>query len=60
MILNPYKLPIASSSRLGGIKAEAKTASETLEVKIDSSTGKLYAPAGVQTEIDPVFASTSI
>lgn len=43
MLINPYKLPIASEDRLGGIKAAEKT-TETVEVKIDTATGKLYVP----------------
>ena len=43
MLINPYKLPKASEERLGGIKAAEKT-TETAEVKIDTATGKLYAP----------------
>lgn len=39
-----YTLPQATESALGGIKASAKT-TETNEVKIDASTGKLYAQA---------------
>lgn len=39
-----YVLPQASATTLGGIKAAAKTSSETVEVKIDSSTGVLYVP----------------
>lgn len=38
-------IPQASSAALGGIIANEKTDTETAEVKIDSSTGKLYAPA---------------
>ena len=43
MLINPYKLPTASEERLGGIKAAEKT-TETVEVKIDTATGKLYVP----------------
>jgi len=35
--------PIASETDLGGIKAKPKT-DESVEVAIDSSTGKLYVP----------------
>lgn len=38
-----YILPIATSSRLGGILAKAKTEDDTVEVAIDSN-GKLYIP----------------
>ena len=37
-----YKLPIASSDTLGGIKADAKRETDTVPVRIDS-TGKLFA-----------------
>ena len=37
-----YTLPQATDTSLGGIKAEAKTADDTVEVKIDTATGKLY------------------
>ena len=40
------ELEIATETTLGGIKAEAKTDNETVEVKIDSSTGKLYTKSG--------------
>ena len=40
------KLGIATSERLGGIKAEEKTDNETEEAKIDPVTGKLYVPSG--------------
>lgn len=38
-----YALPQASEELLGGIKAKAKTV-ETVEVVIDTETGKLYVP----------------
>lgn len=38
-----YTLPQATEELLGGIKAKAKT-TETVEVAIDTVTGKLYAP----------------
>lgn len=34
----------ATSSTLGGIKAATKSAGDTVEIKIDSSSAKLYAP----------------
>lgn len=34
----------ASAAALGGIKAEASTAGDTVEVKIDATTSKLYVP----------------
>lgn len=37
-------IPQATSSVLGGVKGEAKTVSETVEVKIDGSTAKMYVP----------------
>ena len=39
-----YELEQATSSELGGIKAETKTDNETVEAKIDTTTGKLYVP----------------
>lgn len=38
-----YTLPQANENTLGGIKAKAKTV-ETVEVVIDTKTGKLYVP----------------
>lgn len=38
-----YVLPQATETKLGGIKAKAKT-NETVEIAIDGATGKLYAP----------------
>lgn len=38
-----YTLPQATENALGGIKAKAKT-DETVEVAIDSASGKLYVP----------------
>lgn len=35
----------ANSTTLGGIKAAAKGAGDTVEVKIDATTAKLYVPA---------------
>jgi len=40
-----YTLPQATDTGLGGIKAKAKT-TETSEIAIDTTTGKLYAPSG--------------
>lgn len=34
----------ATGSALGGVKAATKGAGETVEIKIDASTSKLYAP----------------
>lgn len=39
----PYVLPQATENALGGVKAKEKT-TETVEVAIDSNTGKLYVP----------------
>lgn len=38
-----YTLPQAKEDTLGGVKAKAKT-SETVEVAIDTATGKMYVP----------------
>lgn len=41
---------LATNTKIGGIKAEPKTDSDTVEARIDSSTGKLYvAPIGGST-----------
>lgn len=40
-----YTLPQATANILGGVKAKAKTI-ETVEVAIDTATGRLYVPAG--------------
>lgn len=39
----PYVLPQATENALGGVKAKEKT-TESVEVAIDSNTGKLYVP----------------
>ena len=39
-----YTLPTATEMKLGGIKAAQKTDKETVEVKIDPESGKLYVP----------------
>ena len=39
-------LETATETKLGGIRAATKTQDETVEVKIDPTTGKLYVPAG--------------
>lgn len=39
-------LEMATETKLGGIRAATKTQDETVEVKIDPATGKLYVPAG--------------
>ncbi len=44
---DPYVLPAAGASTLGGICAEPRTAAETQEVKIDQVSRRLYvAPTG--------------
>lgn len=52
----PYELPQATASALGGIKADEKTENETVEVKINTATGKLFAPAGSVGMINPMIA----
>lgn len=42
----PYSLPQANATTLGGIKANPKTDDDTQEVKIDTATGLLYTKAG--------------
>jgi len=42
-LYNNYVLPLAGAVR-GGIKADTKGAGDTVEVKIDGSTEKLYVP----------------
>lgn len=42
-----YILPQASANTLGGIKAAPKTNKETVEIKIDNATGKLFSPTGL-------------
>lgn len=42
----PYALPAATVLALGGIKALPKTASDTVEVKIDPQSSKLFVPSG--------------
>ena len=44
--IEPEVVLPARENRYGTIKAATRTANETAEVKIDTSTGKLYAPAG--------------
>lgn len=47
----PYELPIATTTTLGGIKAETKTDDDTQPVRIDTATGLLYTKAGVVPEV---------
>ena len=51
----PYTLPQATATTLGGVKAITKTI-EDVEVAIDESTGQLYVPP--MDETDPVFTSS--
>lgn len=46
---SPYELFMATESNLGGIKAANRIATQTEEVGIDSTTGKLYVYAPVAT-----------
>jgi len=39
-----YTLPQATNSALGGVKAAEKGSGDTIEVKIDTQSGKLYVP----------------
>ena len=53
-----YTLPQATDKILGGVKAKAKT-NETVEVAIDTTTGKLFVPAyptGAGAELDKTLA----
>lgn len=48
-----YELPIASSTQLGGVKPDDKTAEQTVPVGVDKA-GKLWVKAA--TEIDTILA----
>lgn len=48
-----YELPIASSTQLGGVKPDDKTADQTIPVGVDKD-GKLWVKAA--TEIDTILA----
>lgn len=48
-----YKLPVASSTQLGGVQPEDKTAEQTVPVGVDKD-GKLWVKAA--TEIDTILA----
>lgn len=53
-----YTLPQATDKILGGIKAKEKT-NETVEVAIDTATGKLFVPTyptGIEIELDKTLA----
>lgn len=45
----PYReeLPQADTGQLGGVKASPRQQSDTVEVRIDTSTGKLYVKPGI-------------
>lgn len=45
-------LETATETKLGGIRAATKTQDETVEVKIDPVTGKLYVPAAESTALE--------
>ena len=47
-----YKLEAATETTLGGIKAAQKTEEDTVEVKIDPETGKLYVPAAESGQLE--------
>lgn len=55
-----YTLPQANATTLGGIKASAKTSAETVEVKIDASTGKLYVPTGGESYTLPAATTSAL
>lgn len=48
----PYVLPQANATALGGVKANAKTDEDTQAVNIDPATGLLYTKAGTPDIID--------
>ena len=48
-----YKLPVANSTTLGGVKPVAKTSEMTQDVGVDSN-GKLYTKSGSGTEGDVI------
>lgn len=54
-VIEPEVVLPARENRYGTIKAAKKTANETAEVKIDTATGKLYAPAGGGTGGDSPY-----
>ncbi len=45
-------LETATETKLGGIRAATKTQDETVEVKIDPDTGKLYVPESESTALE--------
>lgn len=54
-VIEPEVILPATENRYGTIKAATRTSNETAEVKIDTSTGKLYAPAGGGTGGDSPY-----
>ena len=56
-----YVLPQATSSTLGGIKAATRNSTtDTTEVKIDTSTGKLYCAAGGGAYVLPQATASTL
>lgn len=53
-----YKLEAATETTLGGIKAAQKTAEDTVEVKIDPETGKLYVSAAESGQLEAATETT--
>ncbi len=54
----PYTLPQANATALGGVKANPKTDEDTQPVNIDAATGLLYTKAGGGTELVPATDTT--
>lgn len=53
-----YELKVATDKKLGGITASEKTDGDTVEVKIDPKTGKLYVPPSEAGEIEVATETT--
>lgn len=53
-----YELKVATDKKLGGITASEKTDRDTVEVKIDPETGKLYVPPSEAGEIEVATETT--
>ena len=53
-----YELKVATDKKLGGITASEKTDGDTVEVKIDPETGKLYVPPSEAGEIEVATETT--
>ena len=53
-----YELKVATDKKLGGITASEKTDKDTVEVKIDPETGKLYVPPSEAGEIEVATETT--